>query len=113
MDPQELAKACKGLSTDARVRLLRLLRDQSLCVGALAQRLGVSPSAVSQHLRVLREAGLVFPEKRGYFVHYQIDRQTMDQWLSALQQAFGSQADREYGQPVFPLLTDQKGEDDV
>lgn len=113
MRPQDMAKICKCLSVDTRVRLLRLLGDQSLCVGALAKRINLTPGAVSQHLRVLREAGLVTPEKRGYFVHYQVDRQTLDQWLAAMQEVFGSQARREYGPPVFPLAIEQKGEDDV
>jgi DNA-binding transcriptional ArsR family regulator len=58
--------------------LIRLLAEQSeegaLCVGALAGLLGVSPSAVSQHLAVLRSAGLVIDERRGYFVHYRLNR---------------------------------------
>lgn len=113
MRPQDLAKACKSLSVDTRVRLLRLLKDHSLCVGALAKRLGITPGAVSQHLRVLREAGLVVPEKRGYFVHYQVDQQALEQWLAALREVFGSQSRREFGPPVFPLVISRKGEDDV
>jgi DNA-binding transcriptional ArsR family regulator len=113
LQPQGLAKVCKSLSVDTRVRLLRLLGDQSLCVGALAKRLGITPGAVSQHLRVLREAGLVAPEKRGYFVHYQVDRQALDRWLKALQEVFGPQARREFGPPAFPLAIKRKGEDDV
>jgi len=111
--PREIAKVCKSLSVDTRVRLLRLLEDQCLCVGALAKRLGVTPGAVSQHLRILREAGLIFPEKRGYFVHYQVDRQALQRWLGALQEIFGSQARREFGPPVFPLAIKSKGEDYV
>ena len=47
------------------------------CVGALARQLGVSQSAVSQHLAVLRAAGLVADERRGYFVHYRLDRERL------------------------------------
>ncbi|MCB2187061.1 MAG: metalloregulator ArsR/SmtB family transcription factor [Deltaproteobacteria bacterium] len=113
MRPQDIAKTCKCLSVDTRVRLLRLLGDQCLCVGALARRLGITPGAVSQHLRVLREAGLVIPEKRGYFVHYQMDRQALDRWLAALREAFGSQARCEFGPAVLPLASKRKGGDDV
>ena len=104
MRPQELAMTCKSLSVDTRVRLLRLLGEQSLCVGALAKRLGVTPGAVSQHLRVLREAGLVIPEKRGYYVHYQVDRQALEDWLAS--PARGPSAPRprpEFQAPLFPL----------
>ena len=113
MKPQELAKTCKSLSVDTRVRLLRLLKDRSLCVGALAGRLGVTPGAVSQHLRVLREAGLVIPEKRGYFVHYQVDQAALDQWLAALREALGADARPEYGPSPVSLMISREGGENV
>ena len=45
--------------------------------GALARHLGVSEAAVSQHVKVLREAGLVSGERRGYFMHYQVRREAL------------------------------------
>jgi ArsR family transcriptional regulator len=63
--------------------LLRLLAQQrepnALCVNALAYRLGVTQSAVSQHLRVLKSAGLVKGERRGYRIHYFINQETLMQ----------------------------------
>ena len=84
---EELAETFKALSDPTRLRLVTLLREQPrvecpgaecngtgfLCVNALAHRLGVTQSAVSQHLRVLRQAGLVRGERRGPFVHYSLD----------------------------------------
>jgi DNA-binding transcriptional ArsR family regulator len=46
-------------------------------VNALSQALKITPAAVSQHLRVLRDAGLVTAEKRGYFVHYKANAARM------------------------------------
>jgi ArsR family transcriptional regulator len=43
-----------------------------LCVGALAKCLKISEAAVSQHLQVLRKAGFVQGEKRGYWTHYAV-----------------------------------------
>ena len=63
-----------------RVRIVCLLKERALCVNALATRLGVSQSAVSQHLRILRHAGLVIPDKRGYWVHYRLNEDTLRQW---------------------------------
>jgi len=79
-DARKLARIFKALGVDTRVRIVLLLRDRALCVNALAARLAVSAPAVSQHLRVLRDAGLVVGEKRGYYVHYRIDRGTLDRW---------------------------------
>lgn len=73
----------KVLGDPTRLKLVVQLCHQHdpdcLCVNALAGVLGVSQSAVSQHLRILREAGLVKAERRGYHVHYAIDHQTLEE----------------------------------
>ena len=82
----ELARICQVLSAETRVRIVELLRTSALCVGAIAERLGVSQAAISQHLRVLRDAGLVVPDKRGYYVHYRLEPRSLARWRSALDQ---------------------------
>ena len=79
-DPQALARMLMTLAPDTRVRILQLLRNRVLCVGALSARLDVTQGAVSQHLRVLREAGLVVPEKRGYYVYYRLNERALRTW---------------------------------
>ena len=61
-----------ALSTESRVRIVQLLSKNTLCVGALSRSTGISAGAVSQHLRILRSAGLVRSERRGYFIHYRL-----------------------------------------
>lgn len=61
-----------ALSTESRVRIVQLLAKDTLCVGALSRSTGISAGAVSQHLRILRSAGLVRSERRGYFIHYRL-----------------------------------------
>lgn len=61
-----------ALSTESRVRIVQLLSKDTLCVGALSRFTRISAGAVSQHLRVLRSAGLVQSERRGYFIHYRL-----------------------------------------
>jgi DNA-binding transcriptional ArsR family regulator len=72
------------LSAETRLRILALLRERDLCVGALACRLGVSQGAVSQHLRILRDAGLVTAERDGYYVHYRVARHALAGWQRAV-----------------------------
>ena len=78
--PRETAEIFKILSVDTRVRILQLLRGRALCVNALADRLDVTPAAVSQHLRVMRAARLVIPEKHGYYVHYRLNTDALRRW---------------------------------
>jgi ArsR family transcriptional regulator len=79
--PEELAELFKAVADTTRLRLVKLLAEapHALCVNALTARLGVTQSAVSQHLRVLRQAGLVRGERCGNQVHYSIDRRRVTQ----------------------------------
>lgn len=86
INSQELARICRTLGVETRVAIIQLLKHRSLCVGALSHFLGLTSGAVSQHLRVLRDAGLVEPEKRGYFVHYRLNHNILAQWKTALEQ---------------------------
>ena len=79
-EPQHIARIGEVLSTPTRVQIIELLRNGPLCVGALAARLDVTQGAVSQHLRILRNAGLVVPDRRGCFVHYRLNEDTLAQW---------------------------------
>jgi len=65
---------CKALGDNTRYDIVRLLLEHECCVGCLSRRLNVTISAISQHLKVLKEVGLVIPEKRGYYTHYTVDR---------------------------------------
>jgi DNA-binding transcriptional ArsR family regulator len=79
-DSEKQARIFKVLSVGTRVRMIDLLKRRSLCVNALARALEITPAAVSQHLRVLRDTEIVTAEKRGYFVHYRVNRKTLAEW---------------------------------
>lgn len=65
------------LSDQTRFNLLKLLINNDLCVGALAHRLNISQAAASQHLQALRKAGFVQGEKRGYWTHYAVNKESI------------------------------------
>lgn len=69
---EDLIIALKALSEETRINIIKLLLEKEYCVRALAKKLGTSEASVSQHLKILREAGILIGEKRGYFTHYQI-----------------------------------------
>lgn len=66
----ELACLAQALSSSTRVRILRLVQAEELCVCELAALLGVSQPAISQHLAKLREAGLVTERRLGQMALY-------------------------------------------
>jgi ArsR family transcriptional regulator len=96
-DVVKLAETFKALSDPTRLRLIKLLNDCKpgvceggpLCVNALAHRLGVTQSAVSQHLRILRQAGLVRGDRKGSFMHYALDPEGLGRYRSALRETLG------------------------
>ena len=77
-----------ALADSTRLKLVRLLCRQrepdALCVNALAALLGVTQSAVSQHLRVLKAIGLVKGERRGYHIHYYMNRDKVKDYRELL-----------------------------
>jgi ArsR family transcriptional regulator len=76
-DAEKLAGIFKLLSVAARVRIVQALKRRAMCVTELTSQLGISQEATSQHLRVLRDAGIIWFQKRGFHVYYSLDKQKM------------------------------------
>ncbi len=67
----DTVKVLKALANDTRLEIVRMLLGKPMCVHALARHFQVSEPTICVHIHVLREAGLVSGERKGYFVHYQ------------------------------------------
>lgn len=67
----------KALGDENRFKIFLLLAEKRICVKGLATALGISESAVSQHLKVLKSAGLIKGEKVGYYTHYNVQRNVL------------------------------------
>ena len=112
MDAGKLARIFKALSVDTRVTIVQLLKGRVLCVGALSAQLDVTQGAVSQHLRILRDAGLVVSEKRGYYVHYRLNEKTLAEWQGQsdklLDTKQGVRKDRKGARPCAAVMRRRK-----
>ena len=84
MNPSGLAEMLKVLSAEMRVRIVVILKGRKLCAGAISRRLGASPSATSQHLRILKAAGLVRASRLGNHIHYSVDTEALARVASAV-----------------------------
>jgi DNA-binding transcriptional ArsR family regulator len=106
-DIEEQTAIFSVLADPTRLKLLRLLAKQqetnALCVNALAYQLGVTQSAISQHLRVLKSSGLVKGDRRGYRVHYFLNRES----LARAKQQLIAALDLEDTEPDKPHREDQ------
>ena len=88
VNAEKLAGAFKLLSVEARIRIVQVLKRRALCVTELTSQLGISQSATSQHLRVLKDARIVKFQKRGFNVYYSLDEQTMGRMHKAIGRLF-------------------------
>ncbi len=68
------AELFKVLGVESRIRIIDLLKQKGpLGVNKISEVLGITPSAVSQHLKILKHAGLVRNERKGYWIPYEVD----------------------------------------
>ena len=76
IEPSEMFKV---LSVETRVRIIELLKGQGpLGAKDIAATIGITTAAVSQHLKTLKQAGLVRSERKGYWIPYTIDEKAME-----------------------------------
>ena len=79
-------KVFEALASTARRKILAYVNQGELSAGEIAERFDFSKPALSGHLRILEEAGLISREKRGQYVYYKLvpDRlaNTLYSWVA-------------------------------
>ena len=76
---------------NSRIQILKLIKDKQLCVNAITNKLSISQPAVSQHLSVLKEAGLVKSDRYGSIIHYSMDTKSLDDFKKSVQKYLGDE----------------------
>jgi ArsR family transcriptional regulator len=111
-DTSSLVRFFKALGDETRLHLIALLArqkpGQALCVGRLARELETSTSNVSQHLRVLKDLGLVRGERRSYRIHYFLDQERLVEYQNLARELLGAGFVVDVGSPAVetaPTLT--------
>lgn len=75
-DPSEMFKV---LAVETRVKIIEILKSNGpLGAKKISQMLGITPAAVSQHLKILKQSGLVRSERQGYWIPYSIDEEALE-----------------------------------
>lgn len=78
-----MQRVFEALSSPVRRKILAYLGNDEMSAGEIADRFDISKPAVSQHLSILENAGLVEREKRGQFVHYRLVEANLANTLNA------------------------------
>jgi DNA-binding transcriptional ArsR family regulator len=115
----EISEMFKVLAVETRVKILEFLKTQGpLGAKEIARLSGISPAAASQHLKILKQAGLVRSERQGYWIPYAINPETMEKYRRLLSEVCtcgcrGSGQWREKERRDTPLETLEQYEHDL
>jgi ArsR family transcriptional regulator len=73
-EEEQLVNISKALSHPARISILKLMLDKNTCFcGELTEEIGLSQSTISQHIKALKDAGLIYGKVEGARTCYCID----------------------------------------
>jgi ArsR family transcriptional regulator len=81
---KEFTRVMKALSDSNRVKILKMLQQKTLCVCEMREALQISQPAVSKHLKVLEDAGLVDFKKDGLWVNYHLTDGSRSPYVASL-----------------------------
>jgi DNA-binding transcriptional ArsR family regulator len=101
----EAAGLLRALGNEQRLLILCNLLEGPLTVGALNARVDLSQSALSQHLALLREAGLVETRREAQSIHYSLPPGPVTRVMAVLQDVYcgGGQGPAKRGRKSRPL----------
>lgn len=76
--PVDLSKIMKALGDETRLKILRCLYNEKNSTQEVAQELGISEAAVSKHLKLMLDSGMLHKERSGNYIHYILNKITLD-----------------------------------
>lgn len=94
----------KALSDPTRRRVLQLLHERPMTAGQLADEFDLSKPTMSGHFAVLREADLVYTERRGTTITYRLKLSVLEDALLSFAQAFAPDAPAKARRPMLGNL---------
>lgn len=74
---KKLYKAFKALGEPTRLKIVKMLSAGSFCVCELSEYLDMLQPRISQHLKILKDEGLVRESREGYWVYYSLDKEAV------------------------------------
>ena len=87
---EKIAEIYKVFSDPTRLKILKLLFEFKFqCVNAITSKLNVTQSAVSQHLRILRQADLVRRERVSNHIHYSLNHEKFAEFNDMVSKVLG------------------------
>lgn len=82
---EKIVNISKVLSDSNRLEIIKLLSKRPMCVHAIVHHLNISQPAVSKHLKLLTNTGLLVSEKKGMYVHYSLKKEILLNHLKSIE----------------------------
>ena len=82
-----LQNTMKALADPIRREILNLLKKGRLSAGEIAEHFDITAAAISRHLAVLKDAGLIFDAREGKFIFYELNTSVLEEvllWIAGL-----------------------------
>lgn len=73
----DIINQLRAISDPTRYKIITLLLQRHYCVRIISRKLNISESAVSQHMKVLKKADIIYGKKLGYHMHYIVKTDTL------------------------------------
>lgn len=90
---ESIIQLFKALSDETRLKILVILTRRKICAKGIARHLDISEAAVSQHLKILKDTGIIVGEKVGYFVLYRLEQSILLEGASFLNEIANGRSD--------------------
>jgi ArsR family transcriptional regulator len=75
LDKKKLYRAFKAIGEPTRLKIVKMLAQGSFCVCELSEYLDMLQPRISQHLKILKDEGLVRENRESYWVYYSLDKE--------------------------------------
>ncbi|AKB80828.1 putative transcriptional regulator [Methanosarcina barkeri 3] len=88
---KNMAEVLKSLGDEKRLKIIKILasnKDEVFCVSDIAQQLGISQPATSQHIKVLKNVGILEENRRGFRVFYTINANVLAEYKKDIDELF-------------------------
>ncbi len=82
-----LQNTMRALADPVRREILSLLKKGRLSAGEIAEHFDITAAAISRHLSVLKDAGLIFDAREGKFIYYELNASVLEEvllWIAEL-----------------------------
>lgn len=83
---EKISLIFKALADETRLKILIILSKRKICAKGISKHLNISEAAVSQHIKILKETGIILGEKVGYYMYYDLQESLLSEIIKFVEE---------------------------